>query len=79
MCIRDRYHILQKRFFAFITVGDEFLARKRLCDELVEVCHLIQDVYKRQLYRWRRKRRRDLKNIKEKYYKGLGVILPLNV
>ena len=36
------YHILQKRFFAFITVGDEFLARKRLCDELVEVCHLIQ-------------------------------------
>ena len=36
------YHILQKRFFAFITVGDEFLTRKRLCDELVEVCHFIQ-------------------------------------
>lgn len=34
--------ILQKRFFAFITVGDEFLTRKRLCDELVEVCHFIQ-------------------------------------
>ena len=36
------YDVFQKLFLTFITVCDEFLTRKRLCDELVEVCHFIQ-------------------------------------